>query len=92
MKYEDILDRVKAVVSECGDLPADTVDAETQLIGEGAAIKSRALVEVLLELEEFAEDELDAEFDWTSDAAMSKSRSIFRTVGVLAEHLNGLQG
>jgi len=28
---------------------------------------------------------LEFEFDWTSEAAMSKSRSLFRTVSSLAE-------
>jgi hypothetical protein len=36
-----------------------------------------------LALEDKASD-LGFEFDWTSDAAMSKSRSMFRTAGALA--------
>jgi hypothetical protein len=41
------------------------------------------LVELCLELEDKA-TELGFEFDWTSDSAMSKSRSMFRTAGSLA--------
>tara|TARA_B110000238_G_scaffold71322_1_gene78242 strand:+ start:348 stop:506 length:159 start_codon:yes stop_codon:yes gene_type:complete len=42
------------------------------------------LVEVCLALEDLA-DEHGFEFDWTSDAAMSKSRSMFRSVSALSE-------
>jgi hypothetical protein len=41
------------------------------------------LVELCLALEDFAEEK-GFEFDWTSDQAMSRSRSMFRTAGSLA--------
>jgi hypothetical protein len=40
------------------------------------------LVELCLALEDMAV-EIGFEFDWTSDAAMSRSRSMFRTAGSL---------
>ena len=42
------------------------------------------LVELCLVLEDKAGD-LGFEFDWTSEAAMSRSRSLFRTVTSLAD-------
>lgn len=57
---------------------------ETQLIGGDSLIDSMKLVEVCLALEDLA-DEHGFEFDWTSEAAMSKSRSMFRNVAALAE-------
>ena len=90
MELSEIETHVREVVAECGELPLETVTADTALIGPTAVIKSRVLVEVLLELEEYAEDVLDKEFDWTSDSAMSQSKSIFRTVGSLAKHLSDL--
>ena len=45
------------------------------------------LVEVCLALEDIGEDE-GFDFDWTSEAAMSKSQSIFRTVKSLAEEFS----
>ena len=63
---------------------------ETPLLGANSNVKSRQLVELLLALEEFAEDEVGAEFDWTSDSAMSEARSVFRTIGTLVEHIAGL--
>ena len=42
------------------------------------------LVQVCLALEDIA-DEQGFEFDWTSEVAMSKSRSMFRNIKALAE-------
>ena len=42
------------------------------------------LVEVCLALEDIA-DEHGFEFDWTSETALSKSQSMFRTVATLSE-------
>ena len=60
------------------------VAEDMQLIGGESLLDSMKLVEVCLALEDLA-DEHGFEFDWTSDAAMSKSRSMFRSVAVLAE-------
>lgn len=57
---------------------------EMQLIGGESLLDSMKLVEVCLELEDLA-DEHGFEFDWTSEAAMSKSRGMFRSVAALAE-------
>lgn len=58
------------------------VTEELPLIGSDGALDSMKLVELCLALEDKAADE-GFEFDWTSDAAMSKSRSMFRTAGAL---------
>jgi acyl carrier protein len=55
-----------------------------QLIGGGSLLDSMKLVEVCLALEDLA-DEHGFEFNWTSEASMSKSRSMFRSVAALAE-------
>lgn len=60
-----------------------TVTDEMPLIGGDSALDSMRLVELCLALEDKAAD-MDFEFDWTSDAAMSRSRSMFRTAGALA--------
>jgi acyl carrier protein len=56
---------------------------DSELIGGNSLLDSMKLVELCLALEDKA-TELDFEFDWTSEAAMSKSRSMFRTVATLA--------
>ena len=60
------------------------VTEEIQLIGDESLLDSMKLIEVCLALEDLADDN-GFEFDWTSESAMSKSRSMFRTVASLAE-------
>ena len=60
------------------------ISDDMQLIGGDSLLDSMNLVEVCLLLEDLA-DEHGFEFDWTSEAAMSKSRSMFRSVAALAE-------
>ena len=59
------------------------VTEDLPLIGSDSVLDSMKLVELCLALEDMAAD-LGFEFDWTSDAAMSKSLSMFRTAGALA--------
>ncbi len=59
------------------------IQDEMPLIGSDSVLDSMKLVELCLALEDKASD-LGFEFDWTSDTAMSKSRSMFRTAGSLA--------
>jgi hypothetical protein len=58
------------------------VSEDTPLIGDDRAVDSMKLLELCLALEDLASS-LGFEFDWTSETAMSKSRSMFRTAGTL---------
>ena len=60
------------------------ITEEMQLIGGESLLDSMKLIEVCLALEDLA-DKHGFEFDWTSEAAMSKSRSMFRNVAALVE-------
>jgi acyl carrier protein len=60
------------------------VSEDIELIGENSSLDSMKLVELCLLLEDIA-DENGFEFDWMSESALSKSRSIFRSVAALAE-------
>jgi len=75
----EVFDAIKALLED----KSQTVTDDTALIGGGSLLTSMKLVELCLALEDKATD-LGFEFDWTSDAAMSKSRSMFRTAGSLA--------
>ena len=55
------------------------IKEDTHLIGNDSILDSMLRVEVCLALEDAA-DEHGFEFDWTSDATMSKSRGMFRSV------------
>lgn len=68
-----------------------TITDDMPLIGDSSRLDSMKLVELCLALEDKAA-EMAFEFDWTSDAAMSKSQSIFRNAGALAnEFLSQMQ-
>lgn len=72
-----------AITKLAPEATAPIADA-TPLIGDGSVLDSMRLVELCLSLEDLA-GEHGFEFDWTSEAAMSRSRSIFRTAGALAD-------
>lgn len=77
-------------VSAISGVPTGTLSESTPLLGGKTLLNSRGLVELLVALEEFSEEKLHVQFDWTSDSAMSTNRSIYRTVGSLADHITSL--
>lgn len=87
---ESVVDFLAQEVRSIKGAAAANVSENTPLIGAGTALTSRDLVELLVALEEFCEERLHVHFDWTSDSAMSESRSVFRTVGSLADHIASL--
>lgn len=76
---------VAAVRSLLEDKSMPLEDA-TPLVGSASVLDSMRLVELCLALEDAAR-ERGFEFDWTSDAAMSRSRGMFRSIGALAAEL-----
>ena len=62
------------------------LDEKTVLIGPDGVIDSLGLVELCLRIEDAALVD-GFEFDWTSERAMSRNTSIFRSVHSLAEEL-----
>jgi acyl carrier protein len=74
------------VFGQISQLLADKTQIVTDdmpLIGGQSVLDSMKLVELCLALEDKAA-EIGFDFDWTSDAAMSRSRSMFRTAGSIA--------
>ena len=86
--YDEIELFLRNEVAAITGKPADTIKADTILVGGGRVIDSADLVMLLLSVEDYAREELGAHFDWTSDSAMSEARSILRSVGTLAQHLS----
>jgi acyl carrier protein len=74
---------VFAQISQLIKDKAIVVTDEMPLIGGESVLDSMKLVELCLALEDKAAD-MGFEFDWTSETAMSRSRSMFRTAGSLA--------
>jgi acyl carrier protein len=87
MSKEKIRGFVRSEIAGLLGCDAAGVGDDLQLVGSGARIKSRALVELMLACEEFLEAEFSTEFNWYSDAAMSGARSRLRTVGSLIDLL-----
>jgi len=88
--YEGVENFVRDEVASLTGQPAESVTADTVLVGTGRVVDSADLVMLLLAAEEYARDQLGAHFDWTSDSAMSEARSVLRSVGTLARHLSEL--
>jgi acyl carrier protein len=63
------------------------ISAETTLMGDSGALDSILLIELCVGLEDRS-SELGFEFDWTSDSAMSRSRSMFASVESLANEFS----
>ena len=74
---------VYAAIQSLLEDPSLPITDDTALIGDGNLLDSMKMVELCILLEDKA-SELGFEFDWTSDTAMSKSRSMFRSAGALA--------
>jgi len=79
MLQSQVYDAISALLEDTSRKVGD----DTPLLGDGSLLDSMKLVELCLSLEDLASG-LGFEFDWTSDVAMSKSRSMFRTAGALA--------
>jgi|TARA_A100001015_G_C15034910_1_gene735554 acyl carrier protein len=76
---ETIINIIKELVED------DTIiiDENTPLIGENSLLDSMNIVNLCIRLEDIANDQ-NFNFDWSGET-MSKSKSMFRTVGSLAE-------
>lgn len=76
-----VLQKIETLVPHCENL-----DDQTILLGDGSILDSMKLVQLCVELEDLA-NEYGFDFDWTSQNAMSRSTSIFNTVGTLTNEL-----
>lgn len=84
MSNQEIKNRIVTLIQSIIDNKECLIDDSTALIGEDKILDSMALVELCLKLEDLALM-YDFEFDWTSDEAMSVSRSMFRTLKSLTD-------
>jgi len=69
-------------ISNLSERPNVIIDDDHSLIGSDSTLDSMKLVELCIYLEDMA-SEIGFDFDWTSESAMSRSRSIFKTAGSL---------
>lgn len=83
MENLDFYNAIYKIIANLLENKEIKIQDDMPLIGSDSVLDSMKLVELCLALEDKAAD-LGFEFDWTSEAAMSKSRSMFRTAGALA--------
>ncbi len=83
--------RVYQAIQSLAQERAVVIEDTSPLIGDGSLFDSMQLVELCLLLEDIS-GELGFSFDWTSETAMSRSRSMFRTAGTLASEFEAQQG
>lgn len=81
---KNVVEKELGVLLESADL---VISSKSSLIGEDSILDSMGLVELCLRLEDRA-SELGFTFDWTSEDAMSRGRSFFRSVGALQEEFD----
>ena len=86
---EKLIIEIKDFLLEAGIDDAEIND-DLMLLGDESNVKSRDLVEILLIVEDFLDDNYDVEFDWSSSNAMSSASSNFRSLGSLIEHIKSL--
>lgn len=89
-KYSAVEKFVRDEVAALTGQQPETVLPDTVLVGAGRVVDSADLVMLLIAAEEYAREELGAEFDWTSDSAMSEARSVLRSIATLSKHLSEL--
>ncbi len=75
-----IFDSIQSLVEDASFGVTDN----TQIIGSEGVLDSMRLVELCLKLEDLGE-EIGFDFDWASNATLSRSRSMFRTAKTLSD-------
>ena len=86
---ENLKIEIKEFLLEAG-IGEELINEELELLGDDSKVKSRDLVEILLIIEDFLDENYDIEFDWSSSNAMSSASSNFRTLGTLYAHVSSL--
>jgi acyl carrier protein len=69
---------------------ASTITEDTCLIGHEAALDSMGLVTLIVEVEQFLEEEYDVTLILADERAMSQKSSPFRSVRSLTDYIHGL--
>lgn len=81
-----VLDCLRQVLAERG-VDADGVDEATPLVGRDAVLDSLGLVTLIVDVEDRLASEHDVEVTLADERAMSATKSPFRNVAALADHV-----
>lgn len=77
------------ILERSGECAIPAMTESTRILGNGGILSSLMLVELMLAVEDYctANGRL---FSWTDDSAMSENRSVYRTIGTLADFILSL--
>ena len=96
LSYEAALDSVRAAVAEINDFRTEgdslSLDEDAILFGDGSALDSVGLVQVVMAAEAQLADATGVELVLASEAAMSRKRSPYRSLRNLAEYAVEMAG
>ncbi|MDJ0637201.1 MAG: hypothetical protein QNJ20_00090 [Paracoccaceae bacterium] len=96
LSYESALESVRAAVREINDFRAEgdalSLDEDAVLFGDGSALDSVGLVQVVMAAEAQLADATGVELVLASEAAMSRKRSPYRSLRNLAEYAVEMAG
>ncbi len=86
---EKLINEIEEFIQELG-IDKSLINEDLQLLGDESKIKSRDLVEILLIIEDYLDENHEIEFDWSSSNAMSDASSNYRNLGTLINHIKSL--
>lgn len=90
LNFNTALSVIQGAVQEINlSLPADkqlSEDPDAVLFGDGSALDSMGLVNVVMAAEQHISDETGEDIVLASEAAMSRKRSPYRSIHALAEY------
>lgn len=96
LSYEAALEGVRAAVTEINDFRGDeqalSLDEDAVLFGDGSALDSVGLVQVVMAAEAQLADLTGLDLVLASEAAMSRKRSPYRSLRNLAEYAVEIAG
>ena len=78
---------LKDAVEQFGTGVTTEINADTVIVGQGAALDSIGVVSLIVDIEQKLEADHDVSVTLASEKAMSQRSSPFRTCAVLADHI-----
>jgi acyl carrier protein len=84
---KDIKNDILRIIQSITEIEISELTEKTPLLGDSAILDSMSLVELCVNLEDYA-NENGFKFDWTSNSTMSNTRSMFRNIGTLLEEFS----
>ncbi len=83
----DLITLLKAFIKENEIQVDNKIDSNSRLFGSNSVFDSMELVQFIVEVEQFLDEEYDIEIELTSDKAMSRRSSPFISLNTLSKFI-----